>query len=254
MEAWSIREIKLSFTTIFSIFAAQIMIMKKYLFAGLILMVLQVHAQKTPVKKTTSTKPATQKTVLKNSNDSVSYAIGLMVANFYRQQGIKNLNTNLVSKACSDVYGNKQALLTEKDANLALMRYMNPALTKNIEQGEQFLAANKKRAEVKTNPSGLQYEVLVQGQGPRPAITDTVTVNYVGTLVNGKEFDKNNGITFALNGVIPGWTEALQLMPVGSKYKLYLPYQIAYGLNDNGPIPGGSVLVFEVELVSIKGK
>jgi FKBP-type peptidyl-prolyl cis-trans isomerase len=230
--------------------------MKKYLVAVLCLIALNVHAQKTPPKKT-PVKTVTATTAakpLKNINDSISYAIGLMVANFYQQQGIKSLNVTCVSKAINDIYGQKKPLLTENEANMALMRYMNPALSNNIEQGEKFLATNKNKPGVKTSPSGLQYEVITEGKGPRPAITDTVTVNYVGTLLNGTPFDKNNGISFSLGGVIPGWTEALQLMPVGSKYKLYVPYQLAYGLNDNGPIPGGSVLVFEVELVAIKGK
>jgi FKBP-type peptidyl-prolyl cis-trans isomerase len=94
----------------------------------------------------------------------------------------------------------------------------------------------------------------VEGKGPRPAITDTVTVKYAGTLLNGTPFDSNDNISFSLGGVIAGWTEALQLMPVGSKYKLYVPQELGYGMNDNGPIPGGSVLVFEVELLGIKGK
>ena len=144
--------------------------------------------------------------------------------------------------------------MTETEANMCLMKFMNPALSNNIEEGEKFLAGNKNKAGVKTTSSGLQYEVIVEGKGPRPAITDSVTVNYKGTLLNGTPFDGNNGISFSLGGVIPGWTEALQLMPVGSKYKLYVPSELAYGMNDNGPIPGGSVLVFEVELVGIKGK
>jgi FKBP-type peptidyl-prolyl cis-trans isomerase len=231
--------------------------MKKYLVAGLCLIALNVHAQKTAPKtapkKTVPVQASSQK-VLKTANDSISYAIGLMVANFYRQQGIKNLNTAMVSKACSDIYSSKKPLLTENEANMALMRYMNPALSNNIEAGEKFLAKNKGKAGVKLSPSGLQYEVITEGTGPRPAVTDTVTVNYVGSLLNGTVFDKNDGISFSVGGVIPGWTEALQLMPVGSKYKLYIPYQLAYGMNDNGPIPGGSLLVFEVNLLGIKGK
>src|SRR5215213_9191385 len=109
-------------------------IMKKYLAAGLCLITLHVYAQKTPPKKTTTQKTTTsaQQKPLKNVNDSISYAIGLMVANFYKQQGIKNLNTAMVQKACNDVYTNKKPLLSENEANMALMRYMNPALTKNI--------------------------------------------------------------------------------------------------------------------------
>jgi FKBP-type peptidyl-prolyl cis-trans isomerase FklB len=113
---------------------------------------------------------------------------------------------------------------------------------------------------VHTTASGLQYEVIRQGTGPKPAITDSVEVNYAGTLINGSEFDnsykRGQSITFAVRGVISGWIEALQLMPAGSKYKLYIPYQLGYGTNDmgNGSIPGGSVLIFEVELLRVVGK
>jgi len=231
--------------------------MNKILAAVLCVIVLNANAQKAPVKKTTTAKPVaatTQVKPLKSNSDSISYAIGLMVGNFYKQQGIKNLNSTMVSKAISDVYANKKLLMTENDANMALMCSMNPALCNNVKEGEKFLAANKNKPGVKTSQSGLQYEVIVEGNGPRPSVQDSVTVNYKGTLINGTPFDSNNGITFNVGSVIAGWTEALQMMPVGSKYKLYVPHQLAYGMNDNGPIPGGSVLIFEVELVAIKGK
>ena len=125
-----------------------------------------------------------------------------------------------------------------------------------MDAGRSYLATNKKRAGIKTTASGIQYEVLRDAQGPRPVATDTVVVNYVGTLLNGTEFDNSaragKPIEFPLNRVIRGWTEGLQLMPVGSKYKFYIPQDLAYGLNDNGQIPGGSTLVFEVELLQIK--
>jgi FKBP-type peptidyl-prolyl cis-trans isomerase len=233
--------------------------MKKYFTATLLLVAFAAGAQKkTGPVKTTAPKTTVQSGVLKNKIDSISYAIGLNVADFYTQQGIKNLNGAMVSKAITDVTAGKKRLMTESEANLALMSHSNPKLAENVKTGERFLAANKTKAGVKTTASGLQYEVLVQGRGPKPAATDTVTVNYAGTLLNGTEFDnsykRNEPATFPLNGVIKGWTEALQLMPVGSKYKFYIPYQSAYGLNDNGPIPGGSLLVFEIELLNISGK
>jgi FKBP-type peptidyl-prolyl cis-trans isomerase FklB len=232
--------------------------MKKYLVVGFSLFALAAQAQKTPPKKTTPAKSSQSTPTLKNLNDSVSYAIGMSVAKFYSQQGIKNLNSAMCAKAISDVFGNKKELLTEEQANLAVMRFLNPNVFKNIEAGEKFLAENKTKPGVKTTASGLQYEVITEGKGAKPLATDTVEVNYAGTLLDGTEFDnsykRGAPITFSLNGVIRGWTEALQLMPVGSKYKLYVPYQLAYGMNDNGPIPGGSVLVFEVELLNIKGK
>jgi FKBP-type peptidyl-prolyl cis-trans isomerase FklB len=230
--------------------------MKKYFVAGFILLGAGAQAQKTAVKKTTPVKTTPSASSLKNLNDSVSYAIGMSVAKFYSQQGIKNLNATIVAKAINDVFAKKTELLTEEQANLCVMHYLNPNLFKTIEAGEKFLAQNKTRAGVKTTASGLQYEVIKEGNGPKPKATDTVEVNYLGTLINGTEFDnsykRGSSISFPLNGVIRGWTEALQLMPVGSKYKLYIPYQLAYGMNDSGPIPGGSVLIFEVELLGIK--
>ncbi len=232
--------------------------MRKYFIVFCYLPALCSYGQK-PVQKKIVTSKNTQPGVhLKNLNDSVSYAIGLNVANFYHQQGIKNLNTTLVSKAINDVFENKKALLTETQANDAVMHYLNPNLSKNIEAGEKFLAENKNKSGIKTTASGLQYEVLVPGSGLKPGLTDTVIAHYKGTLLDGKEFDnsykRGEPLTIQVNRVIPGWTEALQLMPTGSKYKLYIPYKLAYGPNDNGPIPGGSMLTFEVELLSIKGK
>lgn len=232
--------------------------MKKYLIAGLTIISIAAQAQKPPVKKTTTPVKTTVANPLKNSNDSVSYAIGLMVANFYKQQGIKNMNSSMVAKAVNDVYANKKTILNEAQANNCLMSYMNPQLSKTLEAGSQFLVNNKKRAGVKTTASGLQYEILVPGSGPKPSATDTVTVNYMGTLTDGTEFDnsykRGQPISFPLDGVIRGWTEGLQLMPVGSKYKFYIPHELGYGLNGQGPIPGGAVLVFEVELLNIKKK
>ena len=256
------REIKVTFTTIwvaFSIFAAQFIKMKKCLVVLLVLSISVAQAQKTVAKKPVHTiKSETLASGMKNLTDSVSYAIGLQVAKFYSQQGIKSLNASLVAKGIADVYGNKPILLTDAQANDAVMHLMNPNLTKNIETGEKFLEQNKNKPGVVTTASGLQYEVLTQGTGPKPGAADTVVANYKGTLLDGTEFDnsykRNEPLTIQVNRVIPGWTEALQLMPVGSKYKLYVPYKLAYGPNDNGPIPGGSMLVFEVELLSIKGK
>src|SRR5688572_10251172 len=153
------------------------------------LLALGVQAQKPAPKKTTTTKSSTTKSpVLKNLTDSVSYAIGLSVAKFYSQQGIKNLNGDLVSKAINDVLGKKPELMTEEQANIAVMRLLNPGLFKNVEAGEKYLAANKNKAGLKVTASGLQYEVIQQGTGPKPTESDTVVVNYRGTLVNGVEF------------------------------------------------------------------
>ena len=207
-------------------------------------------------KKPATTTPAP---VLKTLTDSASYAIGLSVANFYAQQGITKLNPSIVSRAINDVMTGKKALLDDHQANSIMMHYINQAndakAKPNITAGEQFLAKNKARAGVKTTASGLQYEVLMEGTGAKPTANDTVTVNYKGTLIDGTEFDnsfkRGQPISFGVSGVIRGWTEALQLMSEGSKYKLYIPHQLGYGTNEVGSIPAGSALVFEVELLKV---
>jgi len=230
-------------------------IMKKYCFIVLCFLISYANAQKTTSKPPTTKTTTASTSVLKTHNDSLSYAIGLSVANFYRQQGIK-LNTAIVTKACNDVLEKKKPLLNDDQANLIFMCHSNPQICVNVKEGEKFLAQNKKNPNVKTTTSGLQYEVVTAGTGPKPIATDTVVVNYKGTLTNGNEFDnsykRGQPASFALNGVIPGWTEGVQLMSVGSKYKFYVPYKLGYGLNEMQAIPGGSVLVFEVELLDIK--
>ncbi len=201
-------------------------------------------------------------TLLKNGNDSASYAIGIFVVNFYKQQGITKINTVLVSKAINDIQANKTRALNDDQANNAIVSYLNRIQREkskpNIQAGEKYLADNKKRSGVVTTASGLQYEIITQGTNAIPIRTDTVIVNYIGKFVNGTEFENSykNGapIKFAAGGVIPGWTEALVMMPVGSKWKLYIPYQLGYGLNDYFAIPGGSALLFEIELIGIQGK
>jgi FKBP-type peptidyl-prolyl cis-trans isomerase len=237
--------------------------MKSILGTLLLFSSIAIHAQQkkpVPVKKPVPA-PATAPS-LKTLTDSASYAIGLSVANFYSQQGIKNINQAMVSKAISDVLGGKKPLLDENQANKVIMKSINEAQTAKskttIDAGRKFLAENKLKPNIKTTASGLQYEVFTEGSGAKPLASDSVTVHYRGTLLNGTEFDnsysRGEPITFTLSGVIKGWTEALQLMNVGSKYKLYIPHELAYGTNDMGPIPGGSVLVFEVELLKIPGK
>ena len=240
------------------IFAAQITLMKKYFAVAFCLVIIGFANAQKPAPKKIATKPAATTSSLqslKTENDSLSYAIGLSVANFYRQQGIK-LNTSIVSKACNDVLSNKKPLLTDDQANLLFMCHSNPQLCAHVKQDEKFLVENKKKQNVKTTASGLQYEVITQGSGMRPNATDSVTVNYMGTLTDGTEFDnsykRGQPITFSLDRVIRGWTEGLQLMSVGSKYKFYVPYQLGYGLNEMGSIPSGSALVFEVELIDVK--
>ncbi len=208
--------------------------------------------------KTTTTK--TPLPVLKNITDSASYAIGISVANFYKQQGIKNLNTTLLSKAINDVLGGKKVLMDDATANSCMNDYMTRLQAQKskgtIEAGQKFLAQNKLKTGVITTASGLQYEVITEGTGEKPVAADSVTCHYRGTFIDGNGFDnsydRGQPITFALRGVIPGWTEGLQLMSVGSKYKFYVPYTLGYGAFDYMSIPGGSALIFEVELLAVK--
>ncbi len=224
---------------------------------------LSVPAQTTPPKTTTAAhKPGTgpAPVALKTTQDSLSYAIGLSVANFYKQQNITNVNTAMVTRAINDVNRKNKPLLDEQQAQTVLVNYMQKAQSEkasgNKKLGLEFLAANKSKPGVLTRPSGLQYMVEKQGTGPKPALTDMVRVHYHGTLIDGKVFDssveRGQPIELNVNGVIPGWTEALQLMPVGSKWKLFIPADLAYGDRQAGPmIAPGSTLVFEVELLDI---
>ena len=230
--------------------------MKKIIFSivGMLFFVAAVHAQ------AGKQKPAVTKPLLANINDSASYAVGLSVANFYKQQGITKLNTTLVSKAINDVFSNKKTLFDDATANACMNTYMNRMQEQKsksaIDSGNAFLKRNMNKPGVKTTASGLQYEVITEGTGPKPTAADSVTCHYRGTLLDGTPFDdsysRGQPITFALKGVIPGWTEGLQLMSVGSKYRFYIPYTLGYGAFDYGPIPGGSMLTFDVELLDIR--
>lgn len=224
-----------------------------------------VNAQNKPASKPMTkpaVKPAAGNVVLKTMVDSASYAIGVSEARFMKQQGITKINSAIVAKAIEDVMSNKDVALNDQQCNAAVMGYIGKIQQQKskgaIEAGEKFLAENKKRPEVKTAPSGLQYEVLKEGSGARPTADDTVVCHYAGKLVNGTEFESSyktgQPITFELRRVIPGWTEGLQYMTVGSKYRLFIPYNLAYGTQDNGPIPGGSTLIFDVELLEVKKK
>jgi FKBP-type peptidyl-prolyl cis-trans isomerase len=235
---------------------------KLFLFSVVLALAVFSRAQVTPKKP--AAKPANSTTVAKPAglgtlNDSASYAMGVSLASFYKQQGITKINTALVSKAINDVINGKTPQLDEMTANNVMNRCISEvqeAKSKpNIAAGEAFLKTNQSRAGVKTTATGLQYEVLREGSGEKPQADDTVTVNYKGTLIDGTEFDnsytRGAPITFSLGRVIPGWTEGLQLMSVGSKYKFYVPYTLAYGPMENGPIPGGSALIFEVEMLGV---
>ncbi len=212
-------------------------------------------------KPAVASKPTPKPFALKNSIDSLSYAIGVLDATFFKQQGIDTLNYDALKQAVYSVIEGTGTLLMDPNmADQVLRQKLQEAAMKKIqptvEEGEKFLAENKKRKEVITTESGLQYEVITMGTGAMPKDTNTVKVHYTGTLINGKVFDSSRDrgepIEFPLNGVIRGWTEGVQLMPVGSRFKFYIPYQLAYGTQGSPPvIPGGSMLIFDVELLEI---
>jgi len=234
----------------------------KVLFASALcaLSAVQAIAQTTHPTTVHKTTAAATPVSLKSAQDSVSYAIGLSVANFYKNQNITNINTALVMRAINDVNKNAKPLMNEQQANACLFGYVQKAKAEkasgNKKLGQEFLAANKTKPGVVSLPSGLQYMIIKQGTGPKPSLTDRVRVHYHGTLIDGRVFDssveRGQPIELAVNGVIPGWTEALQLMPVGSKWKLFIPSDLGYGDQQAGPmIAAGSTLVFDVELLGI---
>ena len=192
--------------------------------------------------------------------DSVSYSLGISVANNLKSSGFESIETQAVASAFSDVFEGNEVKINEEDANILIQEYFVELSQKKsqeaISAGQAFLDENAKKEGVTTTASGLQYEVLTNGTGATPVETDQVTVHYHGTLVDGTVFDssveRGQPATFPVNGVIPGWVEALQLMNVGSKYKLYIPFDLAYGERGaGGSIGPNETLIFEVELLSI---
>lgn len=206
--------------------------------------------------------PSGSTTPLRNFIDSASYAIGMDRANFLRQQGVTKMNVALVKRGFDDLISNKPVYITDAGANMVMNKLITnlqfEKVQPNIDAGKKFLAANKKKKGVITTKSGLQYEVIKKGTGARPTILDTFVAHYRGTLLDGTEFDasynRNEPLRYGVNQVIKGWIEGLQLMQVGAKYKLYIPYNLAYGVFDNPPIPGGSLLIFEMELLDVRKK
>jgi FKBP-type peptidyl-prolyl cis-trans isomerase len=202
---------------------------------------------------------------LKTEKDKVNYGIGVSIGKSFKQQGME-VDVDIVMKGLKDELTGKRLLLSEDELRKTMTAYQNELRQKqmqarqmaakdNKKAGEDFLAENKKKEGVVTLPSRLQYQILKAGEGRKPTTADTVEVRYRGTLVNGKEFDSSgsNTRTFKLAEIIPGWREALQLMPVGSKWRLVVPSELAYGEQGMGQaIMPNSTLIFEVELVAIK--
>ena len=210
---------------------------------------------------------AEEDAVLKTEKDKLSYAIGMNIGNNLKRQGLE-LNPEIVSQGIWDSLTDGKTLMTEqeyRDTMTAFEKEMQQKQAaqikelgdKNKQEGEAFLAENRNKDAVITLPSGLQYKVIKKGTGRTPKATDTVTVNYLGSLINGKEFDssyrRGQPASFQVNAVIRGWTEALQLMQEGAKWQLYIPSDLAYGDRSAGPDIGPySTLIFEVELISIE--
>jgi FKBP-type peptidyl-prolyl cis-trans isomerase len=239
----------------------------------------QTPAAQQPATSGTATKPTTPKTTtqsgtaakkpaaktpapltLKTPKDKVSYAVGMSVGRRLKQDDL-DVDPAIVLRAMKDALGGNKPLLTDADAQAAITAMQTEKRTAlsaaNKTAGEAFLAANKKKDGVVTTASGLQYKILKAGDGPKPTAKDTVVCNYRGTLLNDTEFDssykRGQPLTVPVTGVIKGWTEALQLMPVGSKWQLFIPGDLAYGERGaRGTIGPNATLIFEVELLSIQ--
>jgi FKBP-type peptidyl-prolyl cis-trans isomerase len=234
--------------------------MKKILFILPVLFSVSYAQTKKPAVKTVAKK--TPEKVVLSTIDSLSYAMGVQTAEYYKAQGAENINTAMVKKGYDDVYNNKTLLISPEQCNMTIQTKLQEfmMLKTNAEKakGTKFLEENKKRPGVITLPSGLQYEIITKGTGAVPKATDTIKANYMGSLIDGQEFDnsykRGEALTIPVGRVIRGWTEALELMPVGSKWKLYIPSDLGYGDRGQGAIPGGAALVFTIELLDIVNK
>jgi FKBP-type peptidyl-prolyl cis-trans isomerase FklB len=211
---------------------------------GILFLVSQVNAE--------------EKLILKNQREKVSYIIGMDIGGNLKKQSI-DIDPNILAKGIQDALGGAKSLLTDQEMQETMVAFQKELMEKHKKQGEDFLAENKKKEGVKTLPSGLQYKVIKAGTGKKPKADDTVTANYRGTLIDGMEFDssykRGQPATFRVSGVIPGWTEALQLMEEGAKWQLFVPSNLAYGQRGAGKVIGpDTALIFEIELVSIQEK
>jgi FKBP-type peptidyl-prolyl cis-trans isomerase FklB len=226
-------------------------------------------SQTSTAKKPAATAKRAAPLTLNTPKEKFSYALGMRMGMSFKKQEVE-VDPAILERGIKDALAGGKTLLTEEQAQAAMMEVQNQMHQKqlakmqaegaaNKKQGEDFLAANKAKEGVVALPSGLQYKILKEGTGPKPTASDTVECNYRGTLIDGKEFDSSEKhgkpITFGVSGVIKGWTEALQLMPVGSKWQLFIPSDLAYGDRGAGADIGpDSTLIFEVELLSIQSK
>lgn len=205
---------------------------------------------------------------LKDEKIRTSYSVGYQVGGDFKRQGME-INPEILVRGIQDALKDAQPAMTEEEMRQTLVDLQKRVTAaqeeskrlqseRNLIEGDKFLAANAKKKGVTTLPSGLQYQIVTKGEGNPPKVTETVTVHYRGTLIDGTEFDssysRDQPATFALNRVIKGWTEGLQLMKPGAKYKLFIPPDLAYGERGAGSkIGANSTLIFEVELLSVEG-
>lgn len=192
---------------------------------------------------------------------AVSYCVGMSIAESLKQQDLDQISPEVLAEAIKEVFAGSEPKYNPNEANTIIQSYINGLNEQKFgaikEEGEKFLTENKAKAGISETATGLQFEVVTEGNGKKPSATDTVKVHYHGTLIDGTIFDssvqRGEPATFGVHQVIPGWTEALQLMSEGSKYRLYIPQNLAYGAN---PHPGGAIkpyatLVFDVELLEV---
>jgi FKBP-type peptidyl-prolyl cis-trans isomerase FklB len=238
---------------------------KNWLTIGLLILstgIMTVQAQNKTDKgkkgKPTNTKEQTMN--VENKLDSVSYALGVNIAENLSNQGISELNTDALARGMEDFFKKNNLVISRDEINTVINGYMQAKQAEQREaatrEGREFLEKNGKREGVITLPSGMQYEILIPGNGPKPKPADKVTTHYHGTLIDGTVFDssveRGQPATFGVTQVIQGWQEALQLMPQGSKWRLYIPYNLAYGERGaGGKIGPFATLIFDIELISI---
>ena len=198
---------------------------------------------------------------MSTEQNNVSYAIGMSIAESLKNQNLTELDATVIAEAINDLMQGKTPRLSAEEANQIIHNHLeekrSAAFMANKTEGEAFLTMNKSKEGIQETATGLQYEILTEGDGQKPASTDVVSVHYHGTLIDGTVFDssvqRGTPASFGVHQVIPGWTEALQLMNIGSKYRLYIPQNLAYGANPHpgGPIQPFSTLIFDVELLAI---
>lgn len=233
--------------------------------AAVLLLAASVKSQtKKPAPKPAATKPTvavTPKPFLKTGLDSLSYAIGVNIGGNMKMQGIENISYIALNKGVADALKGNKPLMDENQCNMTIQQKLQEYMSKKSgavkEEGRKFLEKNKTQPGVVVLPSGIQYKILLQGNGPKPTLEDTIKVHYKGTTIDGNIFDdsysRGEPIEFPLGGLIEGWKQTLVLMPAGSKWQLFIPSEFAYGdRGAGGNIPGGATLIFELELLDVK--